>query len=301
MIHPEFRYAAGLALVSLVGLPSCASGSVASGAAVGKAGGGLSVHAQQVPQGARACEMKEALTAPALGAAPKPTSDTCARALNSDLLWRRSMVVLSAYSRKLDALASGGSPETSGRVEAALTGIRGDDWIDVWPSEQAARSAAAKLVAQMEAQDDKSDLDKTITDAAPHVKTLCTGLRSYLDAQATKFTELRDEMEKKRAARTDRRCVTFDNRTVCVSESAVDRVLYAGAINDLTMQAINHLDARDDVASFCAAHDKLETAAGSGDTSKSETYGGIVDAVKAVPRAKPPKLAPQSGEPAAKP
>jgi hypothetical protein len=199
------------------------------------------------------------------------------------------MVVLSAYSQRLDALASGAPPETAGQLEAAMTGIRGEDWIEVQPEEQSARSAAAKLVAQMEAKDDKSDFDKTIKDATPHVNTLCSGLQSYLEAQATKFGEIRAEIEKKRAAKTDRRCATFDNRTVCTSESAVDRVVYASAITDLAMQEYNHLDARDDVMSFCAAHAKLAGAAGSGDTSKSETYTGIVDAVKAVPRTKPPK------------
>jgi hypothetical protein len=286
-----------LAICGCLLLPSCASRSVASGAAVGKAGAGLSTRAHNTPQGARACELQEALTATPPGTPDKPKSDACAEALNRDLLWRRSMVVLSAYSQKLDALASGGSPETSGKLEAAMTGIRGEDWIEVPASEQSARTAAAKLVAQMEAKDEKADLDKTVSDAAPYVKTLCAGLRGYLDAQATKFAEVRGAIEQKRAAKTDRRCVTFDNRTVCVSESAVDRVLYAGAINDLTMQEINHLEARDDVASFCAAHAKLETAAGSGDSSKSETHGGIVDAVKAVPRAKPPKLpAPEASD-----
>jgi hypothetical protein len=36
------------------------------------------------------------------------------------------------------------------------------------------------------------------------------------------------------------------------------------------MQEMNHLDARAHVASFCAAHSKLEAAAGSGTTNKDE-------------------------------
>jgi hypothetical protein len=233
--------------------------------------------------------MKEGLEA----AGDKPISDTCSKAFNSDQLWRRSMIVLAAYSQRLDALASGEKPETAGRLEATLTGIRGEDWISVETSEeQAARSAAAKLVTQMGAQDEKADLDKTVADAAPHVKTLCDGLASYLDGAAKTFGEVRASFEKKRAAKTDRRCVTMDTRTVCTNESAADRLLLAGLFGGLALRESNHLDARDDVASFCAAHSKLETAAAAGDTNKDETYTGIVDAVKAVPRAQAPRQAP---------
>ncbi len=126
-------------------------------------------------------------------------------------------------------------------------------------------------------------------DAAPYVKTLCSGLNGYLDTQAKKFAEIRTEIEKKRTAKSDRRCATFDSRTICVNESVVDRIVYANSYSGLAMQEVNHLEARDDVASFCAAHAKLESAAGSGDTNKDETYAGIVQAVKAVPRAKPPQ------------
>jgi hypothetical protein len=275
----------------------CGSRAVKSGNAVGQMGGGLSAHARAVPQGAEACMMKEALAAPTPGAADKPISDECAKALSSDHLWRRSMVVLSAYSARLDALASGASPESAGRIEATMTGIRGEDWISAdTPEEQSARSAAAKLVGQMTAQDDKADFDKTVTDAAPHVKTLCDGVKSYLDAAAKTFADVRSEVEKKRAAKTDRRCATFDNRTVCTSETAVDRVMLASVFGGLALREANHLDARDDVASFCAAHAKLASAVGSGDAGKDETYTGIVDAVKAVPRAPAPRHAPASSD-----
>ena len=59
----------------------------------------------------------------------------------------------------------------------------------------------------------------------------------------------------------------------------------------LAMKEANHLEARDDVASFCAAHAKLESAAGAGTTNKDETYAEIVNAVKAVPRSKPARQA----------
>ena len=290
---------AGVALALLI--PSCAARSANSGVAVAQVGRGLSMHTQAVPQGAQACAMEEAITARP-GTAEKPVSETCGKALNSDLLWRRAMLVLSAYSEKLDAIASGENPETAGQLEAALTGVRDDNWIEAESGqEQAARDAVTKLVNQMTAKDEKADLDKTVKDAAPHVRTLCTGLSAYLDEQAGKFGEVRQEIEKKRAAKSDRRCATFDNRTICVSESVIDRIVYANAYGGLAMQEMNHLDARDDVASFCAAHAKLEAAAGSGTTNKDETYAAIVDAVKAVPRAQPPKQTPAPAEPSEKP
>jgi len=283
---------AGIALALL--MPSCA-GSVNSGVAVASIGRGLSTHANAVPQGAEACALHEALSARTPGTAEKPLSEACAKAVNSDLLWRRAMVVLSAYSQKLEAVASGASPETSGQLEAALTGVRGADWIDAEPGqEQAARDAVTKLVEQMAMKSEKADFDKTVKDAAPHVKTVCTGLGAYLDEQVKKFEEVGSELEKKRTARSDRRCATFDSRTICVSESVLDRVVYAISFGDLARQEANHLDARDNVAMFCAAHAKLESAAGSGTTSKDETYVTIVDAVKAVPRAEPRKQPPAS-------
>ena len=90
--------------------PSCATRGVKSGAAVGQLGQGLAMHSDSVPQGAEACAMQEAL-APATGGVEKPVSETCGKALNSDLLWRRATLVLSAYSKKLEALSSGASPK----------------------------------------------------------------------------------------------------------------------------------------------------------------------------------------------
>jgi hypothetical protein len=286
------RGALPAAIALAISMPSCAS-SANSSVAVASIGRGLSAHAGAVPQGAEACALHEAVAARTPGTPDKPLSETCAKAVNSDLLWRRAMVVLSAYSQKLEAVASGASPETSGQLEAALTGVRADDWIDAEPGpEQAARDAVAKLVTQMATKSEKTDLDKTIKDAAPHVKTVCSGLGAYLDEQVKKFDEVGTELEKKRASRTDRRCATFDTRTICVSESVLDRVVYAISFGDLARQEANHLDARDNVAMFCAAHAKLESAAGSGTTNKDETYVAIVEAVKAVPRAEPRKQPP---------
>jgi hypothetical protein len=297
---PRGALRAGIVLA--LSMPSCAARSN-SGVAVASIGRGLSTHAGAVPQGAEACALHEALTHTP-GTADKPLSEACAKAVNSDLLWRRAMVVLAAYSQKLEAVAAGASPETSGQLEAALTGVRGGDWIDAEPGqEQAARDAVTKLVEQMATKSEKADLDKTVKDAAPHVKTVCTGLGAYLDEQVKKFEEVGTELEKKRTAKTDRRCTTLDTRTICVSESVLDRVVYAISFGDVAKQEANHLDARDNVAMFCAAHAKLESAAGSGTTSKDETYVTIVDAVKAVPRAEPRKqpAAPAAEESTTKP
>ena len=94
---------AGIALALL--MPSCATRSN-SGVAVASIGRGLSTHAGAVPQGAEACALHEALTHTP-GTADKPLSEACAKAVNSDLLWRRAMVVLAAYSQKLEAVAIG--------------------------------------------------------------------------------------------------------------------------------------------------------------------------------------------------
>lgn len=280
----------------------CASHAVRSGAAVGAVGRGLSIHARAVPQGAQACALSDALASSTPGTPDKPLSDTCAKTLNADLLWRRAMLVLAAYSTKLEALANGGNPASSGQVEGLLTGVRGEDWIDAEPGpEQDARAAVAKLASQMTSPDEKADFDKTVKDAAPQVKTICSGLTAYLEEQAKKFADVRDEIAKKRAAKSDRRCATLDSRTICVSESVIDRIVYADAYGGLSIQEQNHLDARDDVASFCAAHAKLETAAGSGDTNKDETYAGVIDAVKGVSRAQPRRGAPAAGSSSAAP
>ena len=267
----------------------CGGGSMASGGAVGRLGSGLATHSRAVPQGAEVCAMQIAVSPPTPGAPEKPVSETCAKALNSDLLWRRSMIVLAAYAQKLESLASGEKPETAGQLEGTLTGVRGENWIDAEPgTEQSAKDAAAKLVSQMMDKETKRDFATTVKDAAPHVRALCDGLKSYLDAQATKFADLEQDMEKKRAAKSDRRCASVDGKSICVSESVIDRVVYATTFSGLAMQTANHLEARDDVASFCAAHAKLE----GGDASKAETYAAVVDAVKAVPRASPPRAAP---------
>ena len=68
-------------------------------------------------------------------------------------------------------------------------------------------------------------------------------------------------------------------------------IAYANTFGGLAMKEANHLEARDDVASFCAARRQAEVPAGAGTMNKDETYAEIVNAVKAVPRSKPARQA----------
>jgi hypothetical protein len=225
--------------------------------------------------------MQDALTAQP--GADKPSSEVCAKALKTDVLWRKALVVLGAYGETL-ATISQGEGVMAGPLEAALTGVRGNDWTEVEASDTAARDAVAKLVGLLANTPSKPDLGALIRDAAPPVKTICDGLTAYLDAQSHGLADLQRDVEKKRTTRTDRRCAQLEGRSVCVGESVLDRMAYADTFGRLTLLEHNHVDARDGVASFCAAHKKLEAAAADGRLSKDGTYTEIVDAVKAVPR-----------------
>jgi hypothetical protein len=279
---PFCRAVGGLALALLT--PAC-GGAVAPGVAVGKVGQGLSEHSQAVPAGAEVCTVQEALAAP-IGAGEKPRSEACTKAQKSDQLWRRSMIVLAAYGDMLETLASGANTDSAGQLEAAQTGVRGVDWIDVEEGPQkAARTAVAQLVEQMSKNTSEGDLEKAVQGAAPHVNTVCDGLVKYLDEQARGLSDVRKEAEKKRMSRTDRRCGSLDNRSVCVSDSVADQVVYADAMRNLAALERSHEEAHDAVAGFCAAHKKLEAAAAEGGLSNKETYAGVVEAVRSARRA----------------
>jgi hypothetical protein len=275
------RGSIGALSASMMMVMGCGS-TVTSGVAVGKVGHHLSAHSQSVPQGAQVCAIQEALAAPPPGGAPDKPSTACAKAQKSDRLWRRAIVVLAAYGESLETMGSGKDAENAGQLEAALTGVQGGDWVDVDDAgEKASRDAVTQLVTQMGANASKGDLAKTVGSAAPQVKTVCDGLAAYLEAQTKSLGDVQKEAEKKRASKTERRCGALDNRPLCVSETSIDRVVYASASGDLAMMETNHADARDAVASFCAAHRKLEEAAAGGRLSKNTTYGEIVEAVKA--------------------
>lgn len=273
-------------------------GAVSSGSAVGAVGRDLSAHAHQVPRGGEACAAKEGLAAQP-GGPDKPIGESCAKPMKSDELWRRSMGVLAAYAQTLDVIASEGDGATAGSVQAARTGIGGDDWIEVDPADAPARTAAAQLVAQLQKKEEKEDLEKTIEAAAPHVKVLCDGLVAYLEAQATSFGEIPREMEQKRANRGDRRCTTVDGKSICVSDSASDRVVQAHAFGQLMSLEAAHLDARDAAGGFCAAHAKLAEAAAAGKLEDDATHAAIVEALRSARKPRPAAGAPAA--PAAEP
>jgi len=273
-----FRPLFGVSMLALW-LPACGGGVDASAAAVGKVGRTLSGHAQAVPQGAETCAVEKALSkAPD---AKTPESTACADALKSDQLWRGSMKVLAAYGQSMESLASGADAESTGAVEAALTGIDGPGWIDVEDAEEkAAADAAASLVDQMQKRTGDDDLESTVKAAAPHVKTICDGLGVYLDKHAEGLANLQKDLDEKRKTPLARRCAMMNGAPLCVSDSLVDRLVYAGAFGRLATLEENHQDAGAAVAGFCAAHEKLNDAAEAGTLSDDETYAAIVDAVK---------------------
>lgn len=277
------RAAAGAALV--LTLPAC-GGAPASVVATGQLGHDVSGHADTVPAGAEVCALKDALATPGGGGTEKAISETCAKPVKSDRLWQRSMVVLGAYADTLDKLAAGSDSETAGPLEAARTGVKGSDWIDVEENQdKAAREAVAQLVNQMATGAASGDLEKAVKDAAPHIKTICDGLGPYIDAQVKGLGEVQKEIEKRKTTRNDRRCGQLDTRSVCVSESVIDRAFYAQMFGHAESLESAHVDAHTAVIGFCTAHRKLEDAAAKGNLSSKDTYREVVEAVKQARRA----------------
>jgi hypothetical protein len=262
-------------------------GAVTSGVAVGRAGQNLSMHAQAAPQGAELCALQDAVGAAPVPGTEKPVTATCSKAFKSDQLWRRAMIVLGAYGESLATVSTTKSGEGAGKLEAVSTGVDGPTWLDVEAGDTAARDAVAGLVQQMNAGAAKGDAAKVVTDAAPHVNTICDGLSAYLETQAKGFGDVAKEVEKKRASRTERRCGAIETRTICVSETAIDRVTYADAFAHVIALENNHVDAFNAVGGFCAAHKKIEEAAKAGKLSKDATYADVVTAVKAAKRLSP--------------
>jgi hypothetical protein len=73
---------------------------VMSSVAVGTFAQGLSARSQTVPQGTEVCVLQDALASPAAGTPEKPAGETCSRAIKSDQLWRRTMLVLAAHANQ---------------------------------------------------------------------------------------------------------------------------------------------------------------------------------------------------------
>jgi len=291
MTHPESTRVQGRNVVRTslgclalaISVSACGASVVRSGVGVGSVGRGLALHASNAPQSAQVCLLQDSL-GPQPQGAEKSMVDTCSKALKRDALWRRAMLVLSLYGARVEAVASGADAETSGKLEASLTGVSGNDWSDA--EDTAARDAVTTLVGQLGATtDSKVDLSKIVQDAAPPVKTLCDGLGGYLDTQSQNLVTIRKDVDKKRMSRAIRRCGTLEKQTVCVADSVVDRMVYAQVVGQVILIENETLEARDHVARFCAAHEKLASAAASGQLSKKQTYFDVVEAVKAVPRA----------------
>ncbi len=268
----------GLGLSCTLAALGC-GGANQSGVALGKVGQHLGAQAESSPQGGGLCLVQEALAAQA-GGPEKPMSDACAKALKRDRMWRRAMLAVSAYGDTLTEVASGDADDNTGRAQAATTGINGNEWIEVDSADSAAREATASLVAHFRDTAKKDDLGALIQGAAPHVKTICNGLLPYLESQASGFADAQRETEKKRMAKIERRCGAIDNKTVCVNDSATDRVVYATTLSQLSLLESNASEARAAAAGFCAAHGKLEEAAGSGKLKSDDTLNAVVDAIQ---------------------
>jgi hypothetical protein len=201
-------------------------------------------------------------------------------------MWRRAVLVLSLYGERVEAVAAGADPESTGRLEAARSGIVAADWSEV--NEQGVRDAVTALVNQMNPPAGaKADLSKIVQDASGPIKTVCDGLISSLDAQSQSLLAIQKEIDKRRLNRMKRRCGTLDKQTVCVADSVVDRLGYADALGQVFALQNSTLEGRDSVARFCAAHEKLAAAAASGQLSKKQTYFDIVEGVRAVQRPQP--------------
>ena len=117
--------------------------------------------------------------------------------------------------------------------------------------------------------------------AAPHVKTICDGLGSYFE-QALAGARRPTEGSRREAQDAAGPALRDDERqaALCVSNSLVDRMVYASSFGRLATLEENHQDAGAAVGGFCAAHAKLSSAAEAGTLSDDETYKAIVDAVK---------------------
>lgn len=268
-----------LSAALLLLLPACSKSPAVPVMAVGKVGQGLSTYASDVPQGMTVCAYKRAIEDPR-GKEKESALEACKEAGKSDELWRRAMGVLAAYGDNISEIAAGGDPATSGRLEAEMSGIRGPNWIEVGGDEKPAADAVGQLVTQLGAREGKTDLGEAVKIAAPHVKTICTGLDAYLERQKRDLADLQKAVEEARVAPTSRRCAMLDNRSICVSDSASDAIGYADALTQVTLLESRHAQAQTSMKAFCAAHATLAQAAEDGNIKDDKTYDAIVDAVR---------------------
>jgi hypothetical protein len=303
---------AGTAILAVLA-PACGGSVVRSGAGVGNVGQGLSVYADGASRTAELCLLGDSLGTQS-GGAEKSLTDSCRKAQKEDLLWRRAMLTLSLYGQRLAWAAEGEDAETSGKLEGALSGVGGADWSDA--DDQNSRDAVTQLVEQMNAaatSGGKVDVNKLVIDAATPIKTLCATLGTHFEAQLRDLALARKDVDKKSMSRAIRRCATYETHTICVADTVVDRMVYSEVFARIVAMENSTYDAKDGVARFCAAHDKLAEAAQNNQLGKKETFAAIVNAVKAVPRNQPEwelpegvkptpeaKPAPKAGTPAKK-
>ncbi len=276
----------------VIGAIGCGGGA-ASGVAIGRVAEGLPARAQSAPRGGDLCLVQEALASQP-GGPEKPMSEACVKAFKQDRVQRRAMIVLGAYGATLADLGRGGDEERAGHIEAAMSPASSGD------SEDKAVDDAATQLATLLSASGKKDLEKLVQDAAASVNTICDSLVPSLDKQVRAYRDAQSDVEKKRLSKTDRRCGSIDNKSVCVSGSTADAVTYAMSYGELGVLEHDHAMAHADVAGFCAAHKKLEEAAKSGDISKDATFDAVVEAVKSSRGGGASSPAPESKAPAAK-
>ena len=142
------------------------------------------------------------------------------------------MLVLAAYGETLETVALGADADGAGQIrvrahrrEGQRLGSR-----STAPPSRPPATPRRSSPSQMCATGGKGDLAGFVKSAAPHVKTLCEGLTAYLEAQSKSLGDIEKEAEKKHGARSDRRCAQLDGRTMCVSESVVDRHVLRHAV-----------------------------------------------------------------------
>lgn len=269
----------GCAMALSIIVPSCAKGPARPVVAVGNLGSGLATQADAVPQGAAVCAYRRALEDPR----SKDTAslrDACKDAINSDELWSRAMIVLGAYADNLSELGSRTDPETTGHIAAHMSGVKGANWIEVGGDEKAARDAVTKLVEQLAAREEKTDLQEAVKLAAPQVKTICTGIDAYFEKQKRELQDLQQKLEEARKSPTTRRCTLVDGRSFCVADSVVDAVSYADALAYMAVLQRQHERASRSTKGFCVGHAKLAEAAERGDAVDEKTYGEVLEAVR---------------------
>jgi hypothetical protein len=271
----------------------CQKKATLPGVAVADMGADLSTHADAVPGGARACSLEEALKRQ--GGDQKK----CDGARASDQLWSTSLKVLGAYSRSLGALARGTDPEYSGGIEAELTLVRDESFVEVEDEkEQAARKAAYELVTQLQSRDDDAKIESVINDAAPQVQTLCDGLLEYLGDQEQRLAKVHTEIVTKlQASPGPPRCTTIAGQNACVGNSLLDFVVYSEVDASLTRQQEQHENARNAVAAFCVAHYTVAQEAAAGKLKGDETYTKVQTAVHDAIPVGPPAGAAEPAQP----